>query len=366
MDNPGKAHRIAALDLDPNEASGLLRVGSAELLDHFGWDRGFWAVLDEVDAAECVVLLGHEADQDLSDGWTAKRLTGIRDGTDEKVWDAEAVAAWNGIVYVFGSHHGGKEGPIFREVQWIARFPESAVVEDDDAGIPGVHMTVTHTRFQLHRLINDALVESGIGVLPLGDATRKTFIDATVENLRGTPDEGRVRADDWTINIEGADFSADGDLLLGLRFPTTADGRPLVVQLSSWEGLFDDPMRLPKVDVIWEVDAVGRNGTLAGVRDLCVDGSQLHLVTGDLDSAGKGSVIRQDYPGANETISTHFVTTLEAHSGRRLQARAIREFEDNPRVEGLAAGPDGLFFYVSDEDEFISLRATPLLTGGDD
>ena len=366
MSDTANAQRLADIDLDPNEASGLLRVGDPALLDHFGWDRGFWAVLDEVDVEECVVLLGHRHGNPPDAGWTVERLAGERDGSDEDVRDAEAIAAWNGWVYVVGSHHGGKEGPIGRKQQWFARFREAEVVGDGEAGVPGVSMTVAHTQFRLHRLVNDALAAAGIDVIAMADGTRKDFVEATIATLQGTPEEGRVQPDDWTINIEGADFTAAGALLLGLRFPTSAAGRPLVVQLTGWEGLFDDPMTLPEVEAIWEVDAIGRNGSLAGVRDLCVEGDELHLVSGDLDSAGKGSVIRDDYPEGAETVSTHFVTTLGGGGGGLVKARAVREFEDNPRIEGIAADHDGSFFYVSDEDEFISLRATPLLTGGDD
>lgn len=364
-DNP-KAQHLADLDLSPNEASGLKRVGDTTVLEHFGWDRGFWAVLDDVDADDCVVLLGHAQDAPLEDGWSAHRLQGERSGTVEKVTDAEAVASWNGCVYIFGSHHGGKEGPIKDETQWVARFDEAAVVGSDAGGVPGVSLTMVHTRFRLHRLVNDMLANSGVDVIDMADSTRAAFIDQTIENLRGTDDEGKVRPGDWTINIEGADFTSDGDLLLGLRFPITADGRPLVVQLRGWEGLFDDPMALPELQAIWEVDAVGRNGSLAGVRDLYVDGDDLHVVSGDLDSAGKGSVIREDYEGGTSTVSTHFVATLANDKGGRVEARLVREFEDSPRIEGMAADADGRFFYVSDEDETISLRSTPVLTGGHD
>ena len=366
MTETSKAQRLADIDLDPNEASGLLRVGDPALLEHFGWDRGFWAVLDEVDVEECVVLLGHRGGEPPDAGWTVERLHGERDGSDEDVRDAEAIAAWDGWVYVFGSHHGGKEGPIGRKQQWFARFREADVVADDNAGVPGATMTVAHTEFRLHRLVNDALAAGDVDVIAMADTTRKDFVEESIAALQGTPDEGCVKPDDWTINIEGADFTSAGALLLGLRFPTSAQGRPLVVQLTGWEGLFDDPLTLPEVEAIWEVDAIGRHGSLAGVRDLCVEGDELHLVSGDLDSAGKGSVIREDYPGGTETVSTHFVTRLDGARGGLVEARAVREFEDNPRIEGIAADHDGTFFYVSDEDEFISIRATPLLTGADD
>jgi hypothetical protein len=366
MTTTSEAKRLADLDLHPNEASGLLRVGDQALLDHFDWDRGFWAVLDEVDVADCVVLLGHRAGEPDDAGWQAQPLPGERSGTDERVYDAEAVAAWQEWVYVFGSHHGGKDGPLKREVQWLARFRQADVVGDTSAGVPGVSMNVVHTQFRLHRCLNDILAGSGLDLLPLAAGTRHAFIATAIDNLKGTDQDGLVLDGDYPVNIEGADFSSDGDLLLGLRFPTSADGRPLVIQLSEWEGLFTEPMTMPQPVAVWEIDAVGRNGTLAGVRDLCVVGDELHVVTGDLDSAGKGSIIRSDYSEGTQTVSTHFVTTLRDGAGGRIPARVVREFADNPRIEGIAADRDGVFFYVSDEDDFISLRGTPLLTGGDD
>ena len=352
---------LTDIDLDPNEASGLLRVGEAALLEHFGFDRGFWAVLDEVDVTECVVLLGHTAGSDLHEGWKVEQLKGQRTAEGKLAKDAEAVANWEGQVYVFGSHHGGKEGPLLRNVQWVARFEEAAVAREDEGGVMGARMAVADDAFGLHRLVNDALRECGIPLIELRPGTRSDFIDATIAELAGTPEEGRVRSDDYPINIEGADFTSDGMLLLGLRFPISAEGHPLIVGLRSWERLFEGG--LPDVAAIWHVDAVGRNGSLAGVRDLCVVGDDLHVVTGDLDSAGKGSVIREDYPEGTQTVSTHFVTQLPDSPGG-VEARVVKEFPDNPRIEGAAADSDGRFFYVSDEDEYIAVRSTPLQTSG--
>lgn len=352
--------RVADLDLDPNEASGLVRVADRRLLDIYGWDRGFWCVLDEVDASECVVLLGHAQGGELDDGWSSHRLRGTRVGHDGPVQDAEAVASRDGWVYVFGSHHGHKAGPIRRRVQWVARFSESDVATEA-ADDPSVPIQVVSTELQLHRALNDAMRSSDAALLPMTAAMNEAFISATIDKLKGTPDEGRVQKGDWTINIEGADFTRDGDLLLGLRFPVAVDGRPLIVQVSNWDGLFHEMMRLPSVEAIWQVDAVGRNGTLAGVRDLCTVGDVLHLVSGDLDSAGKGSIIREEYEGGTSTVSTHFQTRLSGRGGGRVDADFVREFSDNPRIEGVAADDEGRFFYVSDEDDVVSLR-TPLLS----
>jgi hypothetical protein len=308
------------------------------------------------------VLLGHAAGTDLRDGWTVKQLHGERTAEGPEAKDAEAVARWDGDVYVFGSHHGGMEGPLLRSVQWVARFEEARVIAAEASGGLATRMTVADDAFGLHRLINDVLRESGIPLVDLRAGTQSDFIDATIRELAGSAEEGRVRDGDYPINLEGADFTSDGMLLLGLRFPVTQQGHALVVGLRQWERLFNGG--LPDVAAIWHVDAVGRNGSLAGVRDLCTAGDELHIVTGDLDSAGKGSVIRSDYPEGTDTVATHFVTQLAGTAGGRLAAQVVKEFPNNPRIEGIAADDDGRFFYVSDEDEYISVRSTPLRSSG--
>ena len=78
---------------------------------------------------------------------------------------------------------------------------------------------------------------------------------------------------------------------------------------------------------------------MPGVRDLAVlgtdGGEELHLVTGNVDSRDKDSVLIQDYPGGQSTVATHFRATLppDAHSGA-LKGEFVREFPDLPRVGG--------------------------------
>ena len=122
---------------------------------------------------------------------------------------------------------------------------------------------------------------------------------------------------------------------------------------------------MPDVEGFWVVDAVGRNGEMAGVRGLALAGDdELHLVTGKVDSRDNQSVLLQDYPGGRNTVATHFRCTLPPgeHSGS-LKAEFIREFPDLPRVERIAITEDGRFFYVTDEDECVHLRLTRLLAG---
>ena len=362
----GEFHRLE-LNLHPNEASGLLTVENDALLEAHGWEFALWAVLDEGRIEDCVAIIGHKRDADMSGGWDIGRLHAVPTD-DAKTEDAESVARYGGWVYLLGSHFGGKSGPLQPKRGFVARFREADVGHATED--PAVALEVFRGSFALHRLINDALKSEGPDLVPLGPASYEALIQQTIE--RGARERKKwsdlVLEDDYPINIEGAAFRADGTLLLGLRFPVAADGRPILVELEGVERLFEPGDRLPEVRGFWVVDAVGRDGDMAGVRDLAIvgpaDGEELHLVTGNVDSRDKPSVLVQDYPGGRHTVATHFrcVLSPDAHSGF-LQATFVREFPSLPRVEGIAITEDGRFFYVTDEDEGVHLRLTRLLAG---
>ena len=172
-----------------------------------------------------------------------------------------------------------------------------------------------------------------------------------------------MRDDELPIHFEGTAIRADGSLLLGLRFPVAADGRPILVELIGVERLFEPDSAMPEAEGFWVVDTVGRNGEMAGVCDLALAGDdELHLVTGNVDSRDNQSVLLQDYPGGRHTVATHFHCTRPPgeHSGF-LKAEFVRDFPDLLQVEGIAITEDGRFFYVTDEDEGVHLRLTRLV-----
>jgi hypothetical protein len=358
------------LNLHPNEASGLLVIEDGALLGAHGWDLGFWAVLDEGEIANCVAAIGHRSGSPQEEGWEIERLHARVTGDAGKTEDAEAITRdeSTGYVYILGSHFGSKDGPLQPKRGFVARFREADVghVTED----PAMELDVSRRSFVLHRLINDALEESGPDLILLGEQSHKALIAATIK--RGKKENkkwaGLVREDDYPINIEGADFRESGTLLLGLRFPTTAEGYPILVELEGIDRLFDPDGALPEVRGFWTADAVGKDGEMAGVRDLALlktgEGEELHLVTGNVDSRDKQSVLIQDYPGGRETVATHFRCVLpqDAHSGS-LEAEFVREFPSLPRVEGMAVTPEGRTYYVTDEDEGVHLRLTRLLVG---
>lgn len=352
------------LNLHPNEASGLHNCVSGALLEAHGWEFAFWAVLDEGRVEDCIAVIGHRAGAGIDEGWEIERLHARVVGDEGKTDDAEAVTSRDGQVYILGSHFGSKDGPLQPKRGFVARFREDGAGHASEG--PAMEVEVSRRSFALHRTINDALAEDGPELVPLGRASHEALIRATIERgeKEGKKWSGLVRDGDYPINVEGAAFREDGILLVGLRFPTAADGRPVLVELEGIERLFGaDLDEVPRVGGFWVVDAVGREGEMAGVRDLALVGSELHLVTGNIDSRDKDSILLQDYPGGLNTVATHFRATLPAgsHSGT-LAAEFVREFPALPRVEGITITDDGRFFYVTDEDEGVHLRLTRLLS----
>ena len=349
------------LNLEPNEASGLLTIENRPLLESHDWEYGFWVVMDDALAQDCVGAIGHKRGAGIGEGWEIERLHAEPHFifTEGETGDAESVARHDGWVYIFGSQHGGKRGPVDPEEAWVARFREEDVSHAFED--PAVRMDIARTDLTLHRVINDALKEFGPELLPQGPSTYEAFVTQSREDedLAELVHEG-----DFTINIEGTAFRGDGSVLIGLRYPLEAEGQPILVDVAGVERLFESGGESPEPEVsgFWVVDAVGREGTLAGVRDLAIVGDELHVVTGNIDSKQKNSVVLEDHPGGRDTVATHFCGALpEAGGSGSLEAEFVREFPSRPRVEGIAVTDDGNFFYVTDEDEGVHLRLTRLL-----
>ncbi|CAN5291173.1 hypothetical protein BH24ACT19_BH24ACT19_17650 [soil metagenome] len=354
------------LNLYPNEASGMLAIENEKLLAEHGWDRAFWVCLDEGEVTDCIALVGHKSGTgtDLESDWEIARLHTVAVGSTKATEDADALARKDGYVYVIGSHFGSKSGPLQPKRGFIARFDETEILNATDD--PAAEIEVARPSFVLHRVINDAFEEHGVDLVPLGPNCHEAFIEETIKvgKKKKRKWAGLVREGDWPLNIEGATFRPGGSLLIGLRFPMSADGRPILVDVEGIERLFEKGDSKPEVKGFWTVDAVGRDGELAGFRDLTYVGDELHAITGDVDSSQSQSLLIEDYPCGRDTVSTHWRATLpEGQSSGEVEATPIREFPSLPRVEGIAGTEDGRYFYVVDEDEGVLLRLTRLLGG---
>lgn len=342
--------RTVELALPGNEASDLLPVRSSALLAAHGARRGFWTVLDEGPVERCLALLLERYDG----GWTTHHLPMDAGGENGRTDDGEALARDDGWIYVVGSHFGSKRGPLRPRRAFVARFRESGAI----TGLP--RLQVVRNGFRLHRAVNDALVAAGIVALPLGDRVRERFITATVD--RGTARAKtwvrRLTAEDFPINVEGAAFTPVGTLLLGLRFPVTARGEPIVVEVADVPAMFDRTARAwPRVVGAYALTGVTRPGELTGIRALSARGDGTYdAVVGSIDALGKASVLLDDHPTGGDVPCRHVRFGPPVGPGRPAGTAAVPVADLAPlyNVEGLAE-LDGARYYVTDEAHRIAL-----------
>jgi hypothetical protein len=346
------------LHLEPNEASDLCPVFGPDVLSRRGWDRAFLTVLDEAPAEGSMAVLAHDRDCGQDEGWQAIRLKATATAYPKRTEDAEACARRHGQIYLLGSQFGSKAGPLEPRRSWIARTRESSLAQALDGG--RARLEVARLRFGLHRAVNDLLQATAVELLELGPRTRSAYIEATVAQgaEQGKRWAGRVTADDHPINVEGAGFRADGHLVLGLRYPVTADGHPLLVEVSDVEALFDDPDALPHCSRVWVLENVGSRAEPAGIRALHSEGDDhFDAVVGDLDAAGKSSTVLEDHPQGATARSLHVRFTLPPTAwGGTVTAQSVHDFGDVRRVEGVALGAGGHAHYVIDEEGHVALR----------
>jgi hypothetical protein len=161
-----------------------------------------------------------------------------------------------------------------------------------------------------------------------------------------------------TINVEAAEFRADGRLLLGLRYPVTAQGHPILVEVLEPQALFAAPAAVPRCGHVWVLEDVGSEEAPAGFRGLDSAGDdRFDAVVGDLDAAGKSATVLEDHPEGGRAASEHvrFSLPLTAGGGSVTSERA-HHFGDVRRVEGVAVDAEGHAHYLIDEEGRVALR----------
>jgi hypothetical protein len=351
--------REIVIDRPANEASALLGIRNRSVLAAHGWSAGFWTCSDEDPVQKALGALGVREGGSPED-WEFCRLAGARATTRKKTEDAEGMARHGDWVYIFGSHYGEKTGPLRPRRNFVARFNEARI----DGRLDDVTIKVEIARgsFKLHRLINDALKGSGLELIEVGAEEARECIQRTREKgIKGKKKwAGRIEEDDWPINIEGVAFRPSGALLLGLRYPVTRDGHPILVELDQIDKLFRDPPNEPAVQHLWVLDNVGSAKEPRGVRGLEWGGGELHVITGSLDSDPEKSVLLHDHPEGERAQSRHHRLTLpEVTLWTGVGAQEVRgalDEEDEKKVEGISVDEDGGVLYVMDDDK-IRLRA---------
>jgi hypothetical protein len=310
--------RAVSLETESGEASDLLAVEHEEGLQRLGWDSAFWTVVDEAPIERAVALVGHDRDAAPSTGWELRHLEAKLDGRKGSTGDAEACARHGGYVYVFGSHFGGKQGPLERERAFVARFRESEL--ERVAKGKRIRMEMIRDQFLLHRVLNDALNEIGPPLLELDPEIGRAFVDPPLKRGRKKSKAWarRLHPGDVPLNIEGAAFRPGGGLLLGFRFPVTHAGEPLIAEMDGLPELFAGRPNRLRVRGFWILGGAGSKEAPEGVRALELHGSDLHVVSGSLDSVDKDSVVVADYAGAAKAHCDHRSAVLPSGIARGL------------------------------------------------
>lgn len=351
-----------------NEASDLLPVRSTALLRRHDARRGFWTVLDEGPVEQCLALLLERSDGE----WTAVSVAADAGAENGRTEDGEALAHHDGWVYVLGSHFGSKGGPLRPRRAFVARFRE-----DDAAASGPLPVRVVRNSFRLHRVLNDALAAAGFPTLPPGERVRDRFIVQTL--ARGTSRAkrwvSRLAEGDLPLNVEGAAFTPGGSVLLGLRFPVTTEGEPILVEVTGLAEMFADPRGWPRAVRAYALTGVTPPGALTGFRAIApTDDGGYAAVVGSIDALGKGSVLLDDHPGGGEVTSRHVrfrLPTAPEHPGHPVAGEAgpghpapgaghlvagelVADLAPFHHVEGVAE-VDGRCFYVTDEDHRVAL-----------
>ena len=339
------------IDQPASEASALLAIESKAVLEAHGWEMAFWSCSDEDRIEKSLHALGKGRD-----GWELVKPGKVRTVPKVRTEDAEAMARFGTWVYVFGSHFGTKSGPLEPTRHFIARFREDRL--DGRLDDCELEMEIAHGRFKLHRLLNDALRESGLTLLDPGEEERRCIRETRkAGRKKGKKWAERIHKDDWPVDVEGAAFRKGGALLLGLRYPATRDGHPVLIEIEGIEKLFRNPPDDPAVRQLWVLEGVGSTGEPRGVRALEEDGDSFLAVTGSLDSTPEESAILHDHPEGERADSCLHRFTLPESPPRwsGVEAERVQDLGVDSKAEGIAADTRGRLWYVLD-DERIRLR----------
>lgn len=359
------------VDQPASEASSLLAIGNRRVLDAQGWSHGFWTCGDENPVEKALGALGKSRD---SGAWEYCRVRGHATVRRGKTEDCESLARLGAQVYVFGSQFGSKDGPVEPRRQFVARFDEAVL--DGPLDEIRVEVEIARGSFRLHRLLNDALAASGLALMPRGPHEEACVQGARRKGKKkGKKWAARIAKEDRPLNVEGTTFLPSGRLLLGLRYPVTRDGHPILVEVEGIERLFgpgDGDSRdsrdsgdsskaaghEPVVRRVWVLDNVGSAEEPRGVRGLENVGDDLHLISGNLDHAEAESALLADHPEGCRAAAQHHRFRLPAGDdggAGRVRAELVAAVGGETKIEGLSIDADGSFLYVVD-DKRIRLR----------
>lgn len=354
---------VDIVELGPHapEASSILPIADQELLTKHDYDRGFWVCLDEFSAGKALAIVGHRRASAPLRRWEVKRIPAKEPSGAPRTQDSEALVRDDqGWIYLLGSQFGPKSGPLDVTRAFVARFQESASATDED---DAVVMQLRRRPFLLHRKINDALVAADVELLPLGPNMRERYIAKTMRKGAKKDKAWHVdlRVEDWPINIEGAHYMGEDTFLVGLRYPTSAAGEPLLIRVQGLRRWFeappvDEPEAELHVEFAGRISGISDRSCPVGIRGMTEHQGNLHVLVGAIGTARKPTAIDIDYPESTRLDCSHVMAPNPGREGIwQLEGETLYHFDGHPNVEGLAHDGKGGWVYVLDEDHMLRI-----------
>lgn len=299
-----------------SEASALLAITSATVLDTLDADAAWWMCHDEGDLDAMVSIATEHNNK-----WAVRTVPLQASGGRRT--DAEALARIDDTIFVFGSNFIDKSGRPDSRRAFIGRFSErEAIGGTVDVDVLDVGGTLSD------------LVASALGPVALLEADEP-------EDL---------------VNLEGAGF-VDDDLMIGLRWPVTASGQPILVRIfgaapmllsSDWSSA--DLAALNNQAIAIDVEATPKRP--AGVRGLTITRGAIHLVVGQTERDLTAKKVKA-------ATARHVRLALPVEGANAL-GHEVERFEGFRKVEGVAPTPAGGWVYaLDDEDAVVLLERSP-------
>ncbi len=340
----GAELRRVRLKSSINEASALLsfeagRGGNRDLLAGIGLEEGYWLAHDEGGLGSAgrsmLSIVGQAADS-----WSTQpvELQPTGGNGPRPITDAEALATYKDWVFVVGSGFLGPDGKLDSRRAFVTRFAPTDLSQGPD-GLAGP-AEILDLGSRLVTAVNEAFSDAPIELMAPKPSVQRAANKATGLGPSATP-----------INIEGAACSGSS-LLLGLRWPTTIEGNPLVVEVdngaeilaSAWNADTADDLAARAMHVHpVALDQASPKKPL-GIRALSVDSNdQLHAVTGPTD---RDIAAKKLKTGSYEHVEVDLQTGSTS---------GIETFEGYRKVEALAQRPNGSWLYGLDDEKAIVL-----------
>ncbi len=299
-----------------------------------------------------VVCSVQGVDQESDESWQVTTLQLTAD-SNPVLTDAEALAFADGFVFIFGSSFVGPKGLLDERRSFVARFSEH------DVTATAVEATEDESKKSDRRTNGDkktkkqppTTLSAPVSVLDLDThITRSINTAIEAQELQLLKPHSRVAKqvkksikagadldpEMQPINIEGAVFIGD-DLVLGLRWPVSSQGQPLVARISgarqillsdTWtaEALADCPTTVHPVDV-------GTPKRPAGIRGMTIDpeqsGGTVHLITGPTEREMTADKVQS-------AAYQHLRTNIGADATAVLKAEQLQTFEGYRKAEAVA------------------------------